>query len=124
MGDGDHGWACAEVLALIRLALVREQGGQILLLPNTPEGWWSTGPLGLTAAPTPAGRLTFDLRPAGPDKVELRWDLDRAGLHADWPLVLVLPERWRTEEDLEVTVSPWGTPALRLADSGRLGLLC
>ena len=28
MGDGDHGWACAEVLTLVRQALVREQAGR------------------------------------------------------------------------------------------------
>lgn len=63
MGDGDHGWACAEVLSLIRQALVREQAGRILLLPNVPEDWWREGALGLTEAPTPAGRLTFALCP-------------------------------------------------------------
>jgi hypothetical protein len=37
MGDGDHGWPCAEVLSLVRQALVREQAGVVLLLPNAPE---------------------------------------------------------------------------------------
>jgi hypothetical protein len=122
MGDGDHGWACAEVLALIRLALVRDQGEQILLLPNAPESWWADGPLGLTCAPTPAGRLTFELKPAGLGTHELVWSLDRKGLHSSWPLVLVLPGHLRPENGFKATESPWGAPALRLPDSGRLVL--
>lgn len=120
MGDGDHGWACAEVLSLIRLALVRDQGKRILLLPNAPESWWTGGPLGLTEAPTPAGRLTFELKPAGPGAHDLVWNLDRAGLRADWPLVLALPDRWRPEGVFRTAATPWGAPALRLPDRGRL----
>ena len=122
MGDGDHGWACAEVLALIRLALVREQGGQILLLPNTPGAWWAGGPLGLTEAPTTAGRLTFALEPVAAGAHQLSWDLDRTGLRSGWPLLLVLPERGRPEGRFETATTPWGAPALRLPDRGRLML--
>lgn len=122
MGDGDHGWACAEVLSLIRLALVREQGERILLLPNVPETWWAGGPLGLTDAPTPAGRLTFELKPTDSGAYELVWDLDRRGLRTGWPLVLVVPYGLRPEDGIETSGSPWGTPALRLPDSGRLKL--
>ena len=120
MGDGDHGWACAEVLSLVRLALVRDQGGQLLLLPNAPASWWATGPLGLVDAPTPAGRLTFALEPAGPGRHTLAWDLDREGLRTGWPLVLVLPEGGRVEGAFEAAASPWGAPALRLPDRGEL----
>jgi len=122
MGDGDHGWACAEVLALVRLALVRDQAEQLLLLPNVPETWWAGGPLGLTDAPTLAGRLTFELKPADPGTHELTWRLDRTGLRAAWPLVLVLPPRWLGNGDFEPALTPWGQAALRLPDSGRLVL--
>ncbi|WP_306600448.1 hypothetical protein [Geothrix sp. 21YS21S-2] len=122
MGDGDHGWACAEVLSLIRLALVRDQGERILLLPNAPGTWWANGPLGLTDAPTPAGRLTFELKPTGPGAYELAWNLDRKGLRTGWPLVLVIPGSLRPDNGIETTESPWGTPALSLQDSGRLEL--
>jgi hypothetical protein len=120
MGDGDHGWACAELLSLIRLALVRDQGERILLMPNVPQAWWAHGPLGLACAPTPAGRLTFELRPAGPGAYELVWTLDREGLHTGWPLVLVLSGSLRPAGDFGAAESPWGSPALTLPDSGRL----
>ena len=120
MGDGDHGWACAEVLALVRLALVREQGGRILLLPNAPEGWWAGGPLGLDAAPTPAGRLTFELKPVAEGAHALTWELDRTGLRAGWPLALVLPDRWRAAGTHADVPTPWGAPAVLLADTGSL----
>ncbi len=120
MGDGDHGWACAEVLSLIRLALVRDQAGQVLLLPNTPEGWWANGPLALVDAPTLAGRLTFELRPVGQGVHLLSWDLDRSGLRTGWPLILVLPDQWRPEGVFKVAETPWGAPALELPDTGRI----
>jgi hypothetical protein len=115
MGDGDHGWAVAEVLALVRLALVREQSGRLLLLPNAPEAWWRTGALALEGAPTMAGVLSFVLEPEGPGH-RLAWTLRREGFRAPLPLDLVLPPGWEAEG--EVTETPWGGRSLRLADSG------
>lgn len=119
MGDGDHGWAVAEVLALIRLALVREQDGRLLLLPNVPAAWWHGGVLALEAAPTSAGRLTFALETESGRPV-LTWDLDRSGLREPLPLHLVLPEGWTAQS--ASAPAPWGAPGIVLADAGRLEL--
>jgi hypothetical protein len=122
MGDGDHGWACAEVLSLVRNALVREQDGRILLLPNTPEAWWRTETLTLREAPTLAGRLTFTLEPQSDGTRTLTWDIRRSGLRAPWPLLLALPDGWGPEGDHEPTETPWGARGLNLQDTGRLSL--
>ena len=123
MGDGDHGWPCAEVLALVRLALVREQAGSLLLLPNAPEAWWAEGPLALSEAPTPAGWVSFSLVPAGAGGHVLTWERRRTAFQAPWPLLLVLPPGWRVDEPRAPVPGPWGAPAVRLPDQGRLTLL-
>jgi hypothetical protein len=122
MGDGDHGWACADVLNLVRQALVREQAGCLLLLPNAPETWWAEGPLALTEAPTPAGRVTFSLVPEGDGSHLLAWERHRTALQPPWPLMLVLPAGWCTEGDVERAETPWGAPGVWLAETGRLSL--
>jgi uncharacterized protein YbdZ (MbtH family) len=121
MGDGDHGWPCAEVLSLVRLALVRQQAGLILLLPNAPETWWAAGPLALTEAPTPAGRITFSLVPEAQGSHVLTWERRRTALQAPWPMMLALPEGWRAE-GFEAAETPWGAPGVWLPEQGRLSL--
>ena len=121
MGDGDHGWPCAEVLALVRLALVREQAGRVLLLPNAPESWWASGPLALTAAPTLAGTVSFSLEPGDEGTRVLTWERRRTSFQAPWPLMLALPGGWRTGAGL-AGETPWGAPGLWLPDQGRLVL--
>jgi hypothetical protein len=122
MGDGDHGWACADVLALVRQALVREQGGRILLLPNVAEAWWTAGSLALTGAPTPAGRVSFSLEPVGDGSHCLSWERRRTAFQPSWPLVLVLPAGWQPQGDFQATEAPWGAPAAGLPDAGRMVL--
>ena len=119
MGDGDHGWPCAEVLALVRHALVREQAGLILLLPNAPESWWATGPLALTGAPTPAGLITFSLAPEADGSHALTWERRRTAFQAPWPLMLVLPDGWRTE-GFQGAETPWGAAGVWLPEAGTL----
>jgi hypothetical protein len=123
MGDGDHGWACADVLSLVRLALVREQAGRILLLPNAPEAWWAAGPMALTGAPTPAGRITFSLVPEGDGSHVLTRERHRTAFQAPWPLMLVLPDGWRAEGDFAAAETPWGAPGGWLPEAGRLSLM-
>ena len=120
MGDGDHGWACADVLSLVRQALVREQAGCLLLLPNAPEAWWAMGSVALTEAPTPAGRVTFSLVPGDDGRHILIWERHRTALQPPWPLMLVLPAGWWTEGDFERAETPWGAPGVWLAEAGRL----
>jgi len=123
MGDGDHGWACAEVLSLVRNALVREQGGHILVLPNAPEAWWRTGTLALTGCPTLAGRLTFALSPESDGTHTLTWEFQRSSLRAPWPLQLALPEGWEADVGgLGPAETPWGGRGITLQDAGRLSL--
>ena len=122
MGDGDHGWPCAEVLSLVRQALVREQAGRILLLPNAPEAWWAGGLLALTEAPTPAGWISFSLAPGAEGAPVFTWERRRASFQAPWPMMLVLPDGWRAAGAFECTETPWGAPGLWLPEQGQLTL--
>lgn len=83
MGDGHHGWAAAELLNFVRLALVRETGaggagsragGGLALLPVLPPAWRGR-PLTVEGAPTHHGRLSYDLAWDG-DRARLRWARD------------------------------------------------
>jgi len=107
---------------LVRQALVREQAGRLLLLPNAPETWWAAGPLALTTAPTPAGHLTFSLVPDGNGTHVLAWELNRISCQALWPLMLVLQNGWSAEGDIRDAETPWGAPGMWLAEAGRLSL--
>jgi hypothetical protein len=122
MGDGDHGWACAEVLSLVRNALVREQGGHILVLPNAPQDWWSAGTLSLTGAPTLAGRLSFALAPESNGRHSLTWEFQRSDLQPPWPLQFVLPEGWDLEGGQEPSETPWGGRGIQLPDAGQVSI--
>jgi hypothetical protein len=122
MGDGDHGWACAEALSLVRNALVREQGGRILVLPNAPEAWWSNGTLSLTGAPTLAGRLSLALTRESSERHTLTWELQRKGLRAPYPLQFVLPEGWEPEGSRELSETPWGGRGIQLPDAGEVSI--
>ena len=43
MGDGDHGWAAAEFLNLVRDMLVNDRGGIVRLAEAVPARWFKPG---------------------------------------------------------------------------------
>lgn len=58
MGDGDHGWALAEVLELYRSAFYHFRGGVLNLFAALPLQWWDLGlPMQLRGFKTPVGEL-------------------------------------------------------------------
>ena len=77
MGDGDHGWAAAEFLSLLRETVVREVPGGLELLSGVPREWLEA-PRGVrvSRATTRFGTLDFA---AGPDSGHLvvSWSLER-----------------------------------------------
>lgn len=91
MGDGDHGWAAAEFVNLVRDILVREAGGCLLLLHDAPEDWFSQGMrLEVRRAPTLHGTVDFAVR-MGPEGVAISWKLKRAGHQDPAPVRIALP---------------------------------
>jgi hypothetical protein len=91
MGDGDHGWAAAEFLNLIRDLLVREERGQLLLLSAAPESWFREGAiLGVTGAPTLHGEVTFQAEVSA-QGLTVTWNVHRLPHQDPGELRLCLP---------------------------------
>ena len=52
MGDGQHIWAAAEWVMLLRNSFVREEGGKLILGSGIPAAWITEGQ-GVSLGPTP-----------------------------------------------------------------------
>ncbi|HWA28751.1 MAG TPA: hypothetical protein VG734_24080 [Lacunisphaera sp.] len=73
MGDGQHIWAAAEWLMLIRNLLVREEGDRLVLGAGLAPAWLAFGPVALEPTLTPHGPVgvRFTANPLG---VEVQLD--------------------------------------------------
>jgi hypothetical protein len=89
MGDGQHAWAAAEWVMVIRNMFVREEGDGLVLASGVPEQWLESGQsLSFGPTLTPYGSVTVRITPES-DAVHVAW-------HADWrngipPLSVRLP---------------------------------
>jgi hypothetical protein len=71
MGDGHHGWTAADVLNFVRMLLVRETDGGLVLLSLLPQQWRG-GRIAVCQAPTHHGLLSYEVTWQG-DRPVLRW---------------------------------------------------
>jgi hypothetical protein len=79
-GDGQHGWASAEWLLLVRALLFQEARHRLVLTPALPRDWLgSPGHLSVENAPTRFGLLSY----------RLDWDCDKC-------VRVEMSPRWRT----------------------------
>ena len=119
MGDGDHGWAAAEFLNLIRDVLVREESGQLLLLSGAPENWFYSGSaMQVTSAPSLHGTISYRVE-IGERSIAFNWSLSRKAHQEQGDIVLCLPLPFA--RTLGIPGKPHG-PHLRITlseDSGR-----
>jgi hypothetical protein len=77
MGDGDHGWAAAEVLSFMLSILVRVQAGKLLLGVGLPNHWYqSEMDVQVKNASTRFGTVSWRLQGKG-DRALLRWKIER-----------------------------------------------
>ncbi len=90
MGDGDHGWAAAEFLSLVRQILVRETSQGLELLSGVPAEWITLG-LRLTGATTTFGTLDLEVRPEIEGRTRVEWTLVRSTSQESGVLTLVIP---------------------------------
>lgn len=91
MGDGDHGWAAAEFVSLVRDMLVCERGGRLLLMPAVPRAWFRPGlDLAVRRAATCYGQAEYTFRQAGESAV-LAWKVNRRNHQDVGKAVLVVP---------------------------------
>lgn len=78
MGDGQHAWAAAEWLLMIRNCFVREEENSLILASGIPTQWLKTGvSLAFGPAPTAFGTISLTVEYAGDDyqgEVTVSWD--------------------------------------------------
>lgn len=87
MGDGQHVWAAAEWLLMLRNCFVREEGDQLVLASGIPRRWLqSDQPLRFGPAPTSFGTVSITLETAADGHVHIHW---QGCWHAQPPAILI-----------------------------------
>ncbi len=71
MGDGQHIWASAEWLLMIRNCFVREEGGRLILGSGLPSSWLESEAV-FGPTPTEFGDVTVRIRPEA-GRFAVRW---------------------------------------------------
>jgi hypothetical protein len=74
MGDGQHAWASAEWVMMIRHLFIREEGERLILGQGIPQRWTGGGQL-LEFGPTPTrfGPIKLRLSARRGNSRDLRW---------------------------------------------------
>jgi hypothetical protein len=73
MGDGQHIWAAAEWVLIVRNSFVREEEDRLVIGSGVPEEWHGAGTvLRLGPTPTPFGPVTVEVLPHG-GAAQVRW---------------------------------------------------
>jgi len=75
MGDGQHAWAAAEWVLMVRHCFIREESDRLILCAGVTQRWLEHGSeLRFGPAPTTFGTLTVVLTPdAAADRVTVHW---------------------------------------------------
>jgi len=107
MGDGQHAWASAEWVLMVRNCFVREEGGRLILCAGVAKRWLKPGALiSFGPAPTAFGTVsvTIQVEKVG-SRVQVTW---QGEWHTDAPEIEVcLP-------GLEAKVCPPGQQSVEL----------
>lgn len=91
MGDGQHIWAAAEWILMIRNCFVREEEDRLILGSGVPPRWLEgEAELCFGPAPTAFGSLTVSIRPRG-DTVAIDW---QSSWHREPPTVEIRLPGW------------------------------
>ena len=99
MGDGQHVWAAAEWVLMVRNCFVREEGDRLILGAGVAPRWMAVGsPLTFGPAPTTFGPLTLTPVSEAGDaqlaRVAARYAKER-GAHAAGQAIVTCPEELR-----------------------------
>ena len=77
MGDGQHVWAAAEWVAIVRNAFVREVDDGLIIAGGIPPRWLRAGqPLRFGPTPTPYGGVEVTAIPEAGQRVRVAWSID------------------------------------------------
>ncbi len=83
MGDGQHGWAAAEWVMMIRNLFVREEGRGLILCSGILPEWLQSGsPLRFGPTPTPFGKISVKIVQIG-SELEVSLNADRKHIQAE-----------------------------------------
>jgi hypothetical protein len=86
MGDGQHVWAAAEWVIMIRNCFVREEGNSLILASGIPHHWLrGRSTLHFGPAPTSFGTISLSIEP-GKDRIIISW---QGAWHAGMPCIEV-----------------------------------
>jgi len=109
MGDGQHIWASAEWVLMIRNMFVREEGNRLILASGIPLEWLKAkekiffGP-----APTQFGEVSITIMPSGNDvliKWQGKWFNEKPPIEISFPGFAPIKA---STEDNQVTLKFWG----------------
>ncbi|WP_142847053.1 hypothetical protein [Telmatospirillum sp. J64-1] len=76
MGDGQHIWAAAEWVLMVRNCFLREEEDMLVLCSGVPQEWLGERPVSLGPAPTTFGTVTVTAAMRNADEVEVTWQAD------------------------------------------------
>jgi len=106
MGDGQHVWAAAEWVVMIRNCFMREEGNCLILCSGIPQSWLEKNQaLSFGPAPTSFGDMKVSIKPQG-QKVIVEWK-------GQWPEAKEPPIDIRLPGFVSVRIVP-GTNSVEL----------
>ena len=77
MGDGQHVWAAAEWLLIIRNCFLREEGETLVIGQGIPQSWHEQKiPIHFGPAPTSFGKVTLTITPQLDNRSVVNWQTD------------------------------------------------
>ncbi|MDX9740711.1 MAG: hypothetical protein RBT81_05990 [Gammaproteobacteria bacterium] len=77
MGDGQHVWAAAEWVLMVRNALVREEGDRLIVAAGAAPRWLRPGNrIALGPAPTAFGAISIEILVPREDTITVSWNGD------------------------------------------------
>ncbi len=71
MGDGQHAWAAAEWVMMLRNCFARDEAGDLVIAPGVRPEWWRDAPASLGPFLTPFGPVTVEVS-GTPTEVEVK----------------------------------------------------
>jgi hypothetical protein len=86
MGDGQHIWAAAEWVLMMRSLFIREEVDRLVVASGLPADWLHPGTvLRLGPTPTPFGPVTVEVLPEAAE-IQVRWE---AAWRSEVPMIEV-----------------------------------
>lgn len=91
MGDGDHGWAAAEMINIIRDLFVQEERDRLILGQGLSPDWiCSPKPVSIKHANTVFGTVSYDIQKHD-NELTVHWQIQRHSHQSPVPVILRIP---------------------------------